>query len=241
MKGESRPVQGGARDDRGGPSPSPTSTGFWASVPHSAALRKLTKDPALADAIAADHRTASSIEPRVRAMLDYAAADASPTEMKEADVDAPSASRELGRRGRHRGHRRGDRHVQPRRPPSTHRGSGGAEFTANTSRSAASSGDPVRERGARDRPAEGSREPDGEALAARTGRHAQRAARNRALPRKSDVSESLAAIQTLQPDRPRGRGELHSCDELERLRRLRGAGRDGQHVDTDVPGRAVRR
>lgn len=38
---------------------------------HSAALRKLTKDAALADAIAADHRTAP-LEPRVRAMLDYA-------------------------------------------------------------------------------------------------------------------------------------------------------------------------
>ena len=55
---------------------------------HSAALRKLTKDAALADAIAADHRTAP-IEPRVRAMLDYATKlTRHPTEMTEADVDA---------------------------------------------------------------------------------------------------------------------------------------------------------
>ena len=55
---------------------------------HSAALRKLTKDAALADAIAADHRTAP-IEPRVRAMLDYATKlTLHPTEMTEADVDA---------------------------------------------------------------------------------------------------------------------------------------------------------
>ena len=38
---------------------------------HGAALRKLTKDPALADAVAADPRTAP-VEPRVRAMLEYA-------------------------------------------------------------------------------------------------------------------------------------------------------------------------
>jgi len=55
---------------------------------HSAALRKLTKDPALADAIAADHATAA-IEPRSRAMLDYARKlTLRPTEMAEADVDA---------------------------------------------------------------------------------------------------------------------------------------------------------
>lgn len=55
---------------------------------HSAALRKLTKDPVLADAIAADHATAA-IEPPVRAMLDYARKlTLRPTEMTEADVDA---------------------------------------------------------------------------------------------------------------------------------------------------------
>ncbi len=54
---------------------------------HSAALRKLTKDPALADAIAADHATAP-LEPRVRAMLDYAAKlTLRPTEMEAADVE----------------------------------------------------------------------------------------------------------------------------------------------------------
>ena len=55
---------------------------------HSAALRKLTKDPALADAIAADHRTAP-VEPRVRAMLDYAVKlTLHCTAMEEADVQA---------------------------------------------------------------------------------------------------------------------------------------------------------
>jgi uncharacterized peroxidase-related enzyme len=54
---------------------------------HSAALRKLTKDAALADAIAADHTTAP-IEPRVRAMLDYARKlTLRPNEMSESDVD----------------------------------------------------------------------------------------------------------------------------------------------------------
>lgn len=54
---------------------------------HSAALRKLTKDPALADAVAADHATAP-LEPRVRAMLDYARKlTLHPTEMAEADVE----------------------------------------------------------------------------------------------------------------------------------------------------------
>jgi uncharacterized peroxidase-related enzyme len=53
---------------------------------HSAALRKLTKDPALADAIAADHSTAP-VEPRVRAMLDYAVKlTLRPAEMEERDV-----------------------------------------------------------------------------------------------------------------------------------------------------------
>ena len=55
---------------------------------HGAALRKLTKDPALADAIAADHTTAP-LEPRVRAMLDYALAlTLRPATMSEADVAA---------------------------------------------------------------------------------------------------------------------------------------------------------
>jgi len=55
---------------------------------HSAALRKLTKDPALADAIAADHTTAPLPE-KDRAMLDYALKlTLRPTEMREADVTA---------------------------------------------------------------------------------------------------------------------------------------------------------
>jgi uncharacterized peroxidase-related enzyme len=55
---------------------------------HSAALRKLTKDAELADAIAADHASAP-VEPRVRAMLDYAVKlTLRPAEMAEADVDA---------------------------------------------------------------------------------------------------------------------------------------------------------
>ena len=60
----------------------------YCTVAHSAALRKLTKDPALADAIAADHRQAP-LEPRTRAMLDYALKlTARPAEMEEADVQA---------------------------------------------------------------------------------------------------------------------------------------------------------
>ena len=55
---------------------------------HSAALRKLTKDPPLADAIAADHASAP-IEPKVSAMLDYAVKlTREPEAMTEADVDA---------------------------------------------------------------------------------------------------------------------------------------------------------
>lgn len=55
---------------------------------HSAALRKLTKDAGLADAIAADHRTAP-IPERDSAMLDYALKlTLHPTEMSEADVMA---------------------------------------------------------------------------------------------------------------------------------------------------------
>jgi len=57
-------------------------------VAHSAALRKLTKDPALADAIAADHGRAA-LEPRMRAALDYAAKlTLRPAEMEESDVVA---------------------------------------------------------------------------------------------------------------------------------------------------------
>ena len=55
---------------------------------HSAALRKLTKDPELADSVAADHASAP-VEPRVRAMLDYAVKlTLRPAAMSEADVDA---------------------------------------------------------------------------------------------------------------------------------------------------------
>ncbi len=54
---------------------------------HSAALRKLTKYPALADAIAADHATAP-VEPRVRALLAYAEKlTLRPGETTEADVE----------------------------------------------------------------------------------------------------------------------------------------------------------
>jgi uncharacterized peroxidase-related enzyme len=54
---------------------------------HSAALRKLTKDPALADQVAADHRQAA-IPGRMKAALDYAVKlTRQPTEMTEADVD----------------------------------------------------------------------------------------------------------------------------------------------------------
>ena len=60
----------------------------YCTVAHSAALRKLTKDPALADAIAADHR-AAPLEPRVKAMLDYALKlTLRPAEMEEPDVQA---------------------------------------------------------------------------------------------------------------------------------------------------------
>jgi uncharacterized peroxidase-related enzyme len=55
---------------------------------HGAALRKLTKDPALADAIAADHR-AAPLDARMHAVLDYAEKlTLRPTEMSEADVAA---------------------------------------------------------------------------------------------------------------------------------------------------------
>jgi uncharacterized peroxidase-related enzyme len=55
---------------------------------HSAALRKLTGDPALADAVAADHRSAP-LEPRTRAILDFARKlTLSPAAMAEEDVVA---------------------------------------------------------------------------------------------------------------------------------------------------------
>ena len=64
----------------------------YCTVAHSAALRKLTKDPALADAIAADHRTAP-VEHRVGAMLDYGLKlTLRPAEMVEADVEALRAA-----------------------------------------------------------------------------------------------------------------------------------------------------
>jgi len=54
---------------------------------HSAALRKLTKDPALVDSIVADHTTAR-VEPRVRAMLDYARKlTRQPQEIVKTDVE----------------------------------------------------------------------------------------------------------------------------------------------------------
>jgi uncharacterized peroxidase-related enzyme len=55
---------------------------------HSAALRKLTKDAALADQVAADHREAGLTE-RMKAALDYAVKlTLQPREMTEADVQA---------------------------------------------------------------------------------------------------------------------------------------------------------
>ena len=77
---------------------------------HSAALRKLTKDAALADQIAADHR-AAAIPERMKAALDYAVKlTREPANMAETDVKR-SAGRRMERRGRD-GHRRGDGHVQ---------------------------------------------------------------------------------------------------------------------------------
>jgi uncharacterized peroxidase-related enzyme len=55
---------------------------------HSAALRKLTKDPPLADAVADDH-TSAPVEPRTRAILDFARKlTLSPSAMTEGDVRA---------------------------------------------------------------------------------------------------------------------------------------------------------
>jgi uncharacterized peroxidase-related enzyme len=59
---------------------------------HSAVLRKLTKDPALADAVAADHATAG-ISDRMKAALDYAVKlTLSLREIEEADVEALRAA-----------------------------------------------------------------------------------------------------------------------------------------------------
>jgi uncharacterized peroxidase-related enzyme len=59
---------------------------------HSAALRKLTKDPALADRIAADHR-AAEIPDRMKQALDYAVKlTRSPAEMAEEDVQSLRAA-----------------------------------------------------------------------------------------------------------------------------------------------------
>jgi len=55
---------------------------------HSAALRKLTKDPHFAD-VAQEDYTKASLEPRLRVMLDYAVKlTRTPQEMSEADVDS---------------------------------------------------------------------------------------------------------------------------------------------------------
>jgi uncharacterized peroxidase-related enzyme len=55
---------------------------------HSAVLRKLMKDPALADAVAADHRSAD-IPERMKVALDYAVKlTLRPREMVEEDVEA---------------------------------------------------------------------------------------------------------------------------------------------------------
>jgi uncharacterized peroxidase-related enzyme len=59
---------------------------------HSAALRKLTKDPALADQIAADHALADVPE-RMKKALDYAVKlTRRPAEMTETDVDTLRAA-----------------------------------------------------------------------------------------------------------------------------------------------------
>ena len=55
---------------------------------HSAALRKLSRDPELADAVARDHRTAR-LDPRMQAVLEYALKlTLTPAEMSEDDVQA---------------------------------------------------------------------------------------------------------------------------------------------------------
>jgi uncharacterized peroxidase-related enzyme len=67
---------------------SSTNRCHYCIVSHSAALRKLTKDPALSDQIASDY-TAADLEPRERAMLDFAVKlTKSSADMTDADVDA---------------------------------------------------------------------------------------------------------------------------------------------------------
>jgi uncharacterized peroxidase-related enzyme len=67
---------------------SSTNRCHYCIVSHSAALRKLTKDPALSDQIASDY-TAADLEPRERAMLDFAVKlTKASADMTDADVDA---------------------------------------------------------------------------------------------------------------------------------------------------------
>jgi uncharacterized peroxidase-related enzyme len=67
---------------------SSTNRCHYCIVSHSAALRKLTKDPALSDQIASDY-TAADLEPRERAMLDFAVTlTKASADMTDADVDA---------------------------------------------------------------------------------------------------------------------------------------------------------
>ncbi len=64
----------------------------YCTAAHSAALRKLTKDPGLADAVAEDH-AAAEISARMKRALDYAVKlTRAPQEMTEADVDALRAA-----------------------------------------------------------------------------------------------------------------------------------------------------
>jgi uncharacterized peroxidase-related enzyme len=67
---------------------SSTNRCHYCIVSHSAALRKLTKDPALSDQIASDYK-AADLEPRERAMLDFAVTlTKASADMTDADVDA---------------------------------------------------------------------------------------------------------------------------------------------------------
>ena len=66
---------------------SSTNRCHYCIVSHSAALRKLTKDPALSDQIASDY-TAADLEPRERAMLDFAVKlTRASADTTDADVD----------------------------------------------------------------------------------------------------------------------------------------------------------
>ena len=67
---------------------SATNRCHYCIVSHSAALRKLTENPELADQVAADY-TAAGLEPRERAMLDFAVKlTRESAECSDADVDA---------------------------------------------------------------------------------------------------------------------------------------------------------